>query len=228
MNNNNSSFSDKKLLVSVGGEDDYEVTASVNASSSLSSSSDSSESSTSNESHGDKTRYSLCRIPASPWPVFVTVVLFFTAVAINLVTIESVLYNKLCYQHFHNLTLCSNKTFTASHPDLQVCTSKRNLYIPTHWLILTWNNTLCDPLVSGIFTKGQTTPSNQVARYALDIDHQIRSDILHSCDFWCTNVNIWYQCGRRSAHKHKHLSHPIVRSSLSRLQSLNTVWCKKI
>ena len=136
MNNNNSSFSDKKLLVSVGGEDDYEVTASVNASSSLSSSSDSSESSTSNESHGDKTRYSLCRIPASPWPVFVTVVLFFTAVAINLVTIESVLYNKLCYQHFHNLTLCSNKTFTASHPDLQVCTSKLNLYIPTHWLIL--------------------------------------------------------------------------------------------
>ena len=137
MNNKNSSFSEKKLVVAVGGDDDDEVTASVNASSSSSSSSDSSESSTSNESHGDKTRFSLCRIPASPWPVFVTVVLFFTAVAINLVTIESVLYNKLCYQHFHNLTLCSNKTFTASHPDLQVCTSKLNLHIQTYWSILT-------------------------------------------------------------------------------------------
>ena len=61
-----------------------------------------------------------CRIPVSPWPVYIVAILYFLPTSINEITLNSVLYNKLCHQKYQDLDLCSNKTFTQSHPDLQV------------------------------------------------------------------------------------------------------------
>ena len=61
-----------------------------------------------------------CHIPVSPWPVYIVSILFFLPASINDINLNSLLYNKLCYQNYQDLELCSNKTFTQSHPDLQV------------------------------------------------------------------------------------------------------------
>ena len=61
-----------------------------------------------------------CKIPASPWPVYIVAVLYFLPISINETTLNSVLYNKLCYEKYYDTELCSNKTFTQTHPELQV------------------------------------------------------------------------------------------------------------
>ncbi|XP_067933863.1 lysosomal proton-coupled steroid conjugate and bile acid symporter SLC46A3-like [Watersipora subatra] len=62
---------------------------------------------------------SCCKIQPSPYPMLVANVFFFIPFAINLVVFESMLYNKLCYKKYHDVTLCTNATFTGSHPELQ-------------------------------------------------------------------------------------------------------------
>lgn len=61
-----------------------------------------------------------CHIPVSPWPVYATAALFFLTLSINETTLNATLYNKVCYQKYQDIELCSNKTFTQSHPELQV------------------------------------------------------------------------------------------------------------
>ena len=80
-----------------------------------------------------RSRRSLCgRLPLSPWPVIIVSVLYFFPCIMNATILEAMLYNKLCYHYFHNLTLCSNRSFTASHPDLQVCRQHRNVPLLVH------------------------------------------------------------------------------------------------
>lgn len=55
------------------------------------------------------------------YPIYVTLLLLFVTNSINTTLVsESVIYNKVCYQTFTNLTLCTNTTFTRHHPLLQV------------------------------------------------------------------------------------------------------------
>ena len=62
-----------------------------------------------------------CHFAPSPYPVYVANVFYFMTVGINTVALEAVLYNKLCYQKYKDINLCSNSTFTKNHPILQVC-----------------------------------------------------------------------------------------------------------
>lgn len=61
-----------------------------------------------------------CRISVSPWPIYIIATLFIMPESINGTTLNSILYNKLCFGMYQDIELCSNKTFTQSHPDLQV------------------------------------------------------------------------------------------------------------
>lgn len=88
-------------------------------------STDISSSSTSATSISSHTNF--CRVPVSPWPVIVTCMLFLVPIAINSTSLDTLLYNKLCYQRFHDLQLCSNKTFTTTHPDLQVSECRKGV-----------------------------------------------------------------------------------------------------
>lgn len=56
----------------------------------------------------------------SPYPVYLTMMLYFAPLGMNNVTMNSLMYNKLCYIKFNNLTLCTNSDFTHGHPALQV------------------------------------------------------------------------------------------------------------
>lgn len=59
-------------------------------------------------------------LTTSPYPVYLTLLLFFIPLGINKVTVNSIVYNKLCYNEYNVTSLCTNQTFTSGHPDLQV------------------------------------------------------------------------------------------------------------
>ena len=66
-------------------------------------------------------RPSCLGLKPSPYPVYISILFVFISNSINIMLVsESVIYNKVCYQIFENLTLCSNTTFSRSHPLLQV------------------------------------------------------------------------------------------------------------
>ena len=62
------------------------------------------------------------KLKPTTYPIYVTVLLLFVTNSINTMLVsESVLYNKVCYDKFENLTLCTNSTFSRHHPLVQVC-----------------------------------------------------------------------------------------------------------
>lgn len=58
-----------------------------------------------------------------PYAMYLATTFYFVPLAINMVAFQSVIYNKLCYVKFKNASLCTNSTFTTSHPALQVSLS---------------------------------------------------------------------------------------------------------
>ena len=67
---------------------------------------------------------SCCRFRPSPYPLYISVGFFFLSYSISSQLVsESVIYNKVCFDHFANVSLCSNTTFSKNHPLLQVCTA---------------------------------------------------------------------------------------------------------
>jgi len=57
----------------------------------------------------------------SPYPIYIVSLLFYLGDAIGTsIVLEAVVYNKVCYSHFANVSLCTNATFSKNHPDLQV------------------------------------------------------------------------------------------------------------
>ena len=60
------------------------------------------------------------KISSTVIPVCLAALLYFIPRGINSVTLDSILYNKLCYMKYNNLSLCSNTTFSQNHTDLQV------------------------------------------------------------------------------------------------------------
>ena len=86
-----------------------------------------------------------CHIPVSPWPVYIVSILFFLPASINDINLNSLLYNKLCYQKYQDLELCSNKTFTQSHPDLQVFmiqTLNKQAFSTVYQCLQTWQSSI--------------------------------------------------------------------------------------
>lgn len=62
-----------------------------------------------------------CQFSPSAYTMYVANLLFFVTMGINkLMVLDSVIYNKLCYIKYKNMTLCTNSTFTSNHPALQV------------------------------------------------------------------------------------------------------------
>jgi len=68
-----------------------------------------------------------CHFPPSPYPMYLANVFCIAAYYINSLLLQDLLYNKICYQKFQNLSLCTDSTFSTKHPELQVrITWKRN------------------------------------------------------------------------------------------------------
>ena len=61
-----------------------------------------------------------CNIPVSPYPMYIANVLYFMPVVINNVVSNAIIYNKLCFNKYQNISLCTNSTFTKNHAELQV------------------------------------------------------------------------------------------------------------
>jgi len=62
-----------------------------------------------------------CNFSPSPYPVYVCNLLFFIPCAVNLICLDSVLFNKICYFQYKNQTQCADPDFSVLHPELQVC-----------------------------------------------------------------------------------------------------------
>lgn len=82
--------------------------------------SESCEQSDSTSARCDTISTACTKLSLTPIPVCVAALLYFIPRGMNGVTLDSILYNKLCYMKYHNLSLCSNSTFSKSHTDLQV------------------------------------------------------------------------------------------------------------
>jgi len=61
-----------------------------------------------------------CNFAPSPYPVYVCNLLFFIPYAVNLICLDAVLFNKICYFQYKNQTQCADPDFSVLHPELQV------------------------------------------------------------------------------------------------------------
>ena len=97
-----------------------------------SSSSESADHVTSSESCCAAVSAARHKISSTIIPVCLAALLYFIPRGINSVTLDSILYNKLCYMKYNNLSLCSNTTFSQNHTDLQVIKLITKLYTRIH------------------------------------------------------------------------------------------------
>ena len=97
-----------------------------------SSSSESADAVTSSESCCAAVSAARHKISSTIIPVCLAALLYFIPRGINSVTLDSILYNKLCYMKYNNLSLCSNTTFSQNHTDLQVIKLITKLYTRIH------------------------------------------------------------------------------------------------
>ena len=74
--------------------------------------------------HRPKRKFLCWSFTPSPYPIYIANTLYFIPMSINVVAFEAVLYNKLCYMKYENVSLCTNTSFTANHPQLQVSADK--------------------------------------------------------------------------------------------------------
>lgn len=71
--------------------------------------------------HVSSTRPASCfKVPRSPYPVYTVIALYMFITAALQICVNSAVYNKVCFNTFHNLSLCANTSFTKHHPLLQV------------------------------------------------------------------------------------------------------------
>ena len=62
-----------------------------------------------------------CKFPPSAYPVYLANVFHYVPIEISkLMVLDTVIYNKLCFMKYKNISLCTNSTFTTNHPALQV------------------------------------------------------------------------------------------------------------
>ena len=119
--------SDKQPIVSSD-----ELSQTTNESCTTSGGSESADAVTSSKSCCAAVSAARWKISSTIIPVCLAALLYFIPRGINSVTLDSILYNKLCYMKYNNLSLCSNTTFSQNHTDLQVIKLITKLYTRIH------------------------------------------------------------------------------------------------
>lgn len=59
-------------------------------------------------------------VPVSPFPIYAIFTVYFFILILNVLAVADLIYDKVCFKHYRNLSLCNNATFTRAHPELQV------------------------------------------------------------------------------------------------------------